>query len=85
MAVEREALRDWHRLFGLLLTDIFTSSPFHVDVERDLSVPQQLLDVMIVRKSVPQPARQARLAAGVAGGSPGDCPMASTGYGRTTW
>ena len=28
MAVEREALRDWHRLFGLLLTDFFTGSPF---------------------------------------------------------
>jgi hypothetical protein len=26
MAVEREDLRDWHRLFGLLLTDFFTSS-----------------------------------------------------------
>jgi hypothetical protein len=37
MAVEREALRDWHRLFGLLLTDFFTGSPFTVEVERDLS------------------------------------------------
>jgi hypothetical protein len=50
MAVEREALRDWHRLFGLLLTDFFTDSPFVVDVERDLSVQQQLLDVVIVRR-----------------------------------
>jgi hypothetical protein len=64
MAVEREDLRDWHRLFGLLLTDFFTSSPFRVDVERDLSVQRQLLDVVIVPKTVPQPARQARLAAG---------------------
>ena len=38
MAVEREALRDWHRLFGLLLTDFFSGSPFVVEVERDLSV-----------------------------------------------
>ena len=50
MAVEREALRDWHRLFGLLLTDFFTDSPFAVEVERDLSVQQQLLDVVIVRR-----------------------------------
>jgi hypothetical protein len=50
MAVEREALRDWHRLFGLLLTDFFTSSPFTVEVERDLSAQQQLLDVVIVRR-----------------------------------
>jgi hypothetical protein len=50
MAVEKEALRDWHRLFGLLLTDFFTGSPFVVEVERDLSVQQQLLDVLIVRR-----------------------------------
>src|SRR3954469_12664804 len=50
MAVEREALRDWHRLFGLLLTDFFTDSPFAVEVERDLSQQQQLLDVVILRR-----------------------------------
>ena len=50
MAVEGEALRDWHRLFGLLLTDLFSGSPFVVEVERDLSVQQQLLDVVIVRR-----------------------------------
>jgi hypothetical protein len=38
MAAEQEEFRDWHRLFGLLLTDYFTDSPFTVDVERDLSV-----------------------------------------------
>jgi hypothetical protein len=50
MAAEGEALRDWHRLFGLLLTDFFTGSPFTVEVERDLSQQQQLLDVVIVRR-----------------------------------
>ncbi len=50
MAGEREALRDWHRLFGLLLTDFFTGSPFVVEVERDLSQQQQLLDVVIIRR-----------------------------------
>jgi hypothetical protein len=50
MAMERDALRDWHRLFGLLLTDFFTGSPFVVEVERDLSQQQQLLDVVIVRR-----------------------------------
>src|SRR6266540_1240064 len=50
MTVPREALRDWHRLFGLLLTDFFRGSPFVVEVERDLSVQQQLLDVVIVRR-----------------------------------
>src|SRR5690349_17213584 len=50
MAADREAWRDWHRLFGLLLTDFFTDSPFAVDVERDLSQQQQFLDVIIVRR-----------------------------------
>src|SRR5262249_26957093 len=50
LAVETEALPDWPRLFGLLLTDFFTGSPFVVEVERDLSVQQQLLDVTIVRR-----------------------------------
>jgi hypothetical protein len=50
MTVEGEALRDWHRLFGLLLTDFFTGSPFVVEVERDLSQQQQFLDVVIVRR-----------------------------------
>src|SRR5258707_117500 len=50
MASKREALRDWHRLFGLLLTDFFSGSPFAVEVERDLSVQQQLLDIVIVRR-----------------------------------
>src|SRR5947199_4228510 len=50
MAGEREALRDWHRLFGLLLTDFFAGSPFTVEVERDLSQQQQFLDVVILRR-----------------------------------
>jgi hypothetical protein len=50
MAAEQPTLRDWHRLFGLLLTDYFTGSPFVVEVERDLSVQQQFLDVVIVRR-----------------------------------
>jgi hypothetical protein len=50
MSVAEDALREWHRLFGLLLMDFFSGSPFKVEVERDLSVQQQLLDVTIVRR-----------------------------------
>ena len=70
MAIEREALRDWHRLFGLLLTDFFSGSSFVVEVERDLSVQQQFLDVVIVRR-----AGDVLSAA---------CLMGSKGCGRTT-
>src|SRR5712692_2002559 len=50
MASEKDALREWHRLFGLILTDFFTNLPFTVEVERDLSEQQQFLDVVIVRR-----------------------------------
>ena len=43
MLVKREALRGWHRLLGLLMTDLFNRSPFTVEIERDLSAEQQLL------------------------------------------
>jgi hypothetical protein len=42
--------RRWHRLFGLLLTDYLRDSPFTVELEKDLSHRQQLLDVVIVRR-----------------------------------
>src|SRR5437899_979050 len=41
---------NWHRLFGLVLTDFFTDTPFVVEVEKDLSSKKQLLDVVIIRK-----------------------------------
>jgi hypothetical protein len=42
--------RRWHRLFGLLLTDHLRGSPFSVELEKDLSQRQQLLDVVVVRR-----------------------------------
>ncbi len=41
---------NWHRHFGLLLTDFFTGSPFEVELEKDLSLKKQFLDVVILRK-----------------------------------
>src|SRR3954463_6850078 len=41
---------DWHRLFGLMLTDFFAGSPFEVELEKDLSRKKQLLDVVVVRR-----------------------------------
>jgi hypothetical protein len=41
---------NWHRLFGLLLTDFFARSPFGVELEKDLSKKKQILDVVILRK-----------------------------------
>src|SRR5262245_10804728 len=41
---------NWHRLFGLMLTDFFIDSPFIVELEKDLLMKKQLLDVVIVHR-----------------------------------
>lgn len=41
---------NWHRLFGLALIDYFLDSPFVVELETDLSVTEQLLDVVIIEQ-----------------------------------
>ena len=40
---------NWHRLFGLALTDYFDGSGYRVELEMDLSVKRQFLDVVVVR------------------------------------
>jgi hypothetical protein len=42
--------RPWHRLFGLSLVDFFRGLPVSVELEKDLSLKQQLLEVVILRK-----------------------------------
>jgi hypothetical protein len=46
-----ERLRRWHRLFGLLLSDHLADSPFSAILEMDLSLKQQFLDIVVVRRS----------------------------------
>ena len=41
---------DWHRLFGLILMDLFTDSQYEVELEKDLSMQRQLLDVVIIEQ-----------------------------------
>src|SRR5436190_2863622 len=42
--------RPWHRLFGLSLVDFFRGMPVTVELEKDLSLKQQLLDVVLIHK-----------------------------------
>jgi hypothetical protein len=42
--------RPWHRLFGLSWMDFFRGLPVQVEMERDLSLKQQRLDVVLLRK-----------------------------------
>jgi len=40
----------WHRLLGLSLIDLMSNTCYEVELERDLSTQQQLLDVLIINK-----------------------------------
>ncbi len=46
---------DWHRLFGMTLTDFFTDTAWTVELEKDLSLKKQLLDVVIIEKKEGNP------------------------------
>ena len=43
-------IRQWHRLFGIALTDIFTDTPWRVELERELALQSQVLDVVIIER-----------------------------------
>ncbi len=40
----------WHRLLAIALTDYFTDTAYQVESEKDLSVIQQFLDILIIRR-----------------------------------
>jgi len=40
--------RQWHRLFGIALTELFEGAPWRVELEQELAVRSQLLDVAII-------------------------------------
>lgn len=48
-----DRLDDWHRLFGLTLTDVFSDTPWRVELEKDLAMQRQLLDVVIIEQTAP--------------------------------
>ncbi|QTA79293.1 Uncharacterized protein dnl_15510 [Desulfonema limicola] len=41
-------LLPWHRIFGISLSDYFTGTLYRVELEKDLSIKQQFLDVVII-------------------------------------
>lgn len=40
----------WHRLLGVVLSDYLTGTRDIVEMERDLSLKQQVLDSLIIKK-----------------------------------
>jgi len=49
----------WHRIFGAVLCDFFDGSAYTVELEKDLSLKQQFLDVVILHKR-PNPTSTAK-------------------------
>jgi hypothetical protein len=45
------APRQWHRLFGIALTDLFSGTPWRVELEKELALQSQLLDVVIIEQA----------------------------------
>ncbi len=43
-------MTNWHRLFGIGLIDLFAYTDYEVELEKDLSIKQQFLDVVIIEK-----------------------------------
>ncbi len=40
----------WHRLLGVVLSDYLTGTRYKVEMERDLSLKQQVLDILIIEQ-----------------------------------
>ena len=60
-----DRLDDWHRLFGLALTDVFSDTPWRVELEKDLAMQRQLLDVVIIEQTAPDAAAAVELPDGL--------------------
>ena len=52
-------MTEWHRLFGLVLTDYFTGSSYAVELEKDLSLKRQFVDVIIIEQEHGEPLAEA--------------------------
>ena len=46
-----DRIRQWHRLFGITLTDVFRATPWRVELEKELALQSQLLDVVIIEQA----------------------------------
>ncbi|HRW67429.1 MAG TPA: hypothetical protein P5032_17140 [Candidatus Competibacter sp.] len=51
-----DRIRQWHRLFGITLTDVFRATPWRVELEKELALQSQLLDVVIIEQATGEPA-----------------------------
>ena len=40
----------WHRLLGMVLTDLFTNRTWRVELEQELALKSQRLDILIIER-----------------------------------
>jgi hypothetical protein len=45
---DKDPLRQWHRVFGIALMEVFAGAPWRVELEQELSLTSQELDVAII-------------------------------------
>jgi hypothetical protein len=61
-----ESRRQWHRLFGIGLTDLFADTAWRVELEKELALSSQLLDVVIIeQRETDAPTRTVELPDGL--------------------
>ncbi len=53
---KKPSKKSWHRLFGISLKNVFLDRPYQVELEMDLSVRQQFLDIVIIKKTDADPS-----------------------------
>jgi hypothetical protein len=46
---------NWHRVFGLTLTDFFLDSEYEVMLEKELTAKKQFLDIAVVKRTEGKP------------------------------
>lgn len=44
-------IHDWHHMFGIALTDLFTGTPWVVELEKELALGSRQLDVAIIERA----------------------------------
>jgi hypothetical protein len=62
-----DRIRQWHRLFGITLTDLLRDTPWRVELEKELALQSQLLDVVIIEQTTERTGAAVELPDGLEG------------------
>ena len=62
-----DRIQQWHRLFGITLTDLLRDTPWQVELEKELALQSQLLDVVIIEQTAERTGAVVELPDGLEG------------------